>query len=793
MSESKNNQLDMFAAGLAKLMIKLRWLVILAAIGASIAIGSHASKLEFSNNYRAFFSAENPELLAFEEFQATYTKSDNFLFVLQPRDNSGAFTNDTLAAVEYLTEQGWQIPFALRVDSLSNFQHTYATEDDLIVEDLVSDATKLTPDELAAKQQIALAEPLLRNQLITLDAGVTAVSVVLQYPEIALTEVPEAVAAARALRADVEERFPNVDVHLTGTSMLNNAFSEAVQNDLASLVPAMFIVVLLATVIAVRSVSATAATLIIIILSSTIAMGFAGYTGVKLTGPSPMAPVIILTLAIADSIHILISMRGAMREGLEKRAAIIEATRINFLPVAVTSVTTMIGFLALNLSDSPPFRDLGTITAVGIFAAWFLSVTLLPALLSLAPIRVPQRAANSERGSLMLGFANVVIRHSRLLLVSLTALSAALIAFIPTIELSDQWREYFSPRMEFRSETDKVIEYFGFYPVEFSVPAGDSGGVSEPDYLEKLDAFTEWLRAQPNVTHVYSITDIMKRLNKNMNADDPDFYRLPGDRELSAQYLLLYELSLPYGLDLNDRINIDKSASRVTATLEGTVSTKRAREFFVEVDAWFDQNAPQYKAPPTGPQVMFTYIAQRNVESMIAGTSIAIFAIAIIMILALRSISMGLISLVPNAFPILTAFGVWAILVGEVGFSVAAIAAISLGIVIDDTVHFLTKFMRARREKGLSCADSIRYAFETVGVAIIVNTIVLGAGFLVMTLSAFKINMEMGLLTALTIGLALILDFLFLPALLLLIARFSGETVNTKGDDYVRHTYNAAA
>ena len=212
-----------------------------------------------------------------------------------------------------------------------------------------------------------------------------------------MTEVPEAVAAARALRADIEEKFPNIDVHLTGTSMLNNAFSESVRNDLGSLVPAMFLVVLVATMIAIRSPSATASTLVIIILSTIIAMGFAGYTGVKLTGPSPMAPVIILTLAIADSIHILISMRSAMSDGLEKRAAIIEATRINFLPVAVTSVTTMIGFLALNLSDSPPFRDLGTITAVGIFAAWFLSVTLLPALLSLSPIRVARARRRKER------------------------------------------------------------------------------------------------------------------------------------------------------------------------------------------------------------------------------------------------------------------------------------------------------------------------------------------------------------------------------------------------------------
>ena len=790
MPSTAKNRMDAFAVFLATWMIKLRWLVIIASIAVTAALGQNASKLEYSNNYRTFFSKENPELQAFEEFQGTYTKNDNLLFVLEPKDGRGAFTNETLAAVERLTEMGWQTPFVLRVDSVSNFQHTYAIEDDLIVEDLVENARDLTPEELQEKRAIALAEPLLREQLVTPDGGVTAVNVVLQYPEQSLTEVPEAVAAARAFRDEIEREFPHLDVHLTGTSALNNAFAEASLDDFTLLVPLMFAIIIVSAAIALRSASATAATIVIIILSCVTAMGFAGLIGVELAGPSPSAPIIILTLAIADSIHILISMRRAIRDGLEKRSAIIEAVRINFLPVGVTSITTIVGFLSLRFSDSPPFQDLGAITAVGILAAWVFSITLLPALLSLAPIRIKPRAAGEARGAAMLGLANFVIRHSRVLLVVMGLASATLISFIPTLALSDQWREYFAPRIEFRAETDEAIQHFGFYPIEYSVPAGEPGGISDPAFLQKLEAYTEWLREQPNVVHVYSFTDIMKRLNKNLNGDDPAYYRLPDNRELSAQYLLLYELSLPFGLDLNDRINIDKSATRVTATLDGYVSTERVREFLRESEQWFADNAPEMTAPPTGPQVMFTFIAQRNVESMISGTTLAIAAIAIIMILSLRSLSMGLISLIPNALPILSAFGLWALLFGEIGFSVAAVAAISLGIVIDDTVHFLSKYMRARRESGFSCADSIRYAFETVGVAIIVNTVVLTAGFMMLVFSAFKINMEMGLLTSMSIVFALILDFLFLPAFLLLLARFSGERIDVKGDSYVQHAFS---
>jgi predicted RND superfamily exporter protein len=365
-------------------------------------------------------------------------------------------------------------------------------------------------------------------------------------------------------------------------------------------------------------------------------------------------------------------------------------------------------------------------------------------------------------------FADFVISNHKRLLIGVGAATFALIAMIPTLEFNDQWVEYFDERIEFRTDSDKAQNHFGLYPIEFSVPSTGAGGVSEPEYLENIERFAEYLRAQPNVTHVYALSDIMKRLNRNMHGDDRAFHRLPADRELSAQYLLLYELSLPYGLDLNDRINIDKSATRVTATLSRT-RTAQTMAFFEDVKAWQQANWPAYMhTEPTSAAVMFTYISERNVQNMIAGTIVAIIAIAVILMFALQSVRLGALSLVPNGLPILTTFGAWALLVGSVGFSVATVASISLGIIVDDTVHFLSKYVRARNERSLDIEDSIRYAFHNVGIAIVVNTIILIAGFLVMTTSAFKMNVDLGLMTVLAIVFALILDFLLLPALLLL-------------------------
>lgn len=470
-------------------------------------------------------------------------------------------------------------------------------------------------------------------------------------------EVPEAVNFARDLAAQIEAEYPAIEVHLTGVSMLNNAFAETGMSDGATLMPMMFVVIFALTWLIIRSFYATFATLVIIALSSIIGMGVAGYFGVKLTPISMSAPIVILTLAVADSIHILLSLRGLMRDGMAKYEAIVEAVRINFLPVSITSITTIVGFLALNFSDAPPYWHLGNITAVGIAAAWLYSVTLLPALLSILPYRVKQTKSTEWSQRTMERFADLVIGNSRRLLIVVGIGTLAIISFIPTLDFDDQWVQYFDERIEFRRDSDKALEHFGLYPIEFSVPSTGAGGVSEPEYLDHLEQFTEYLRTQPNVTHVYSLSDIMKRLNRNMHGDDISWYRTPDDRELSAQYLLLYELSLPYGLDLNDRINIDKSATRVTATLAQT-TTAETKEFFNKVAAWQQANWPAYMhSEPTSAAVMFTYISERNMENMITGTIVAIATIALIMMFALQSVRLGLLSLVPNGLPILTTFG----------------------------------------------------------------------------------------------------------------------------------------
>ena len=423
----------------ARWILKWRWAVVVLTVLIAAIIGRGASGLFFDTNYRAFFSEHNPQLQAFEELQNIYTQNDNIMFVLAPKDKK-VFTAANLSAVEKLTAESWKMPFAIRVDAVTNFQHTHAEDDDLIVEDLVEGPMEQPAGLLAQAQAVAINEPFLRRRLIDPEASVTGVNVTLQLTGDA-TELPQAVAYARQLADEIRTAYPNIEVYITGIAMLNNAFMEVSQNELKTLVPLMFLAMSLIMIFSLRSVSGTLATLMLLVLSVMIAMGTAGFFNIGLTPPSGQAPIIILTLAIADSIHILVTMLAEMRNGRRKYDAIVESIRVNFTPVFLTSISTIIGFLSLNFSDVPPFNHLGNITAVGVFAAFVLSVSFLPALAAILPIRV--KIKQQEKSGLMDRLAAFVIDRRTVLLWGSAVVMMILITLIPLNRLDDRFVEIF--------------------------------------------------------------------------------------------------------------------------------------------------------------------------------------------------------------------------------------------------------------------------------------------------------------------------------------------------------------
>lgn len=760
-----SKHLERFGVG----VLRWRWPILALTLLFVVFMAAGGQYIKISNDSRIFFSADNPQLLAFEALEATYTEANTVLIAVAPKPESsatGIFTGDALTAVAELTEEGWLLPYSTRVDSLTNFSHTWADGDKLIVEDLVAYPADLRPQDLARIENVALSEIQLVNRLVAADGRTTAVLVNFVLPDESAEAVTEISGKVKEIVAAARAQHPDLNYYVTGSVITSRAFGDATFDDLSTLGPIIILVIAVVMALLLRSITGTIATLLVVLFAATTAMGFAGWSGMILSSGNVGAPTIIMTVAIAHSVHVISTIMLGMRAGLAKRKAILESLRVNFHPVFLTTITTAIGFLSMNFSDAPPFHNLGNLVALGVVSAFVFSLTFVPALIYILPFRVRMRREGQT--AFFDSFGAFVVRRRTPLLVGMTALIIGLAAGVPQIELNDNWTKYFDERYEFRRDTDYIINNLsGVEVFEFSLPAGGDGAINDPEYIARVDQFAEWYRDQPKIIHVSAFPDIMKRLNMNMHGDDPDYYRIPEEHDLAAQYLLLYELSLPFGRDLNDQIDVAKSTTRMTV-VGRDMSAREQRESANAANQWLQDNMPpEMAAEATGLTMMFAYISKRNIEGMLRGTVIAMALISLILIVALKSIPIGLLSLMPNFVPAAMSFGLWGYMIGHVGVAASVVTAVTFGIVVDDTIHFLSKYLRARRERKLDPQQAVRFAFSSVGHALWTTTAVLALGFAVLATSGFEVNWSLGILTAMTIIIALAADFFFLPPLLM--------------------------
>ena len=746
-----------------------RWLVaapwLWAAVTIALTLGAMTGLpgLRFTTDYQTYFSDDNPALQAQQALERHFGTRHTVVVAISA-DEGTLFDNDRLAALRELTDDMGLLPHATGSSSLTNFFTPRADGDDLRAEALIPDIL-FDANTLAALQAEALAEPRVLHGLLGASGEVTAVIGYFDLPDLdSDAETAEVNAAVRERAARFEADNPGLSTYFIGSLPFNQAMADAAAFDLQYRYPVAMLLMITLLWWSLRGINPMFITLGVIGMSTLTALGVAGHLGLKLTTASMAAPLIILTLSVSDCVHILSSYFKIRHESDATPAeALTRSIRINLLGLSLTTLTTVVGFLSFNFNDSPPFRDLGNLVAVGVAAALFYSLTLLPAwLLITRPAGRPLRTLK------MATIADFVVRRQRLLRRVGALVVIGLTAAIPLNRFGDDYVKFFSPALDFRQHTEFVGQHLmGVQFLEYAVPSGEDGGISEPAYIKRLEAFAEWLRDQPGVRKVSTVNELLMRLNQVMHADDPAQYRLPESRGMAAQYLLLFELSLPSGSDLSHLVNFNKSVSRVSLGLN-EMTNEDVRQLDSRAQAWMATNwPPEMHATGTGVPVMFARIAQRNFQAMIWGNLISFTLVALIFILAFRHWRVGAISLIPNFAPMLMGFGIWGLLVGEVGMSLAVVVSLTLGIVVDDSIHFLSRYMQGRRERGLSPEHAVRHAFGDVGAALWVTTATLAAGFACLSASSFLLTAHLGMLTVLIIVLALIADFLFLPALLL--------------------------
>ncbi len=742
------------------------WLIIVTSLLFVLATTAGVIRLTFTSDLRAYFSEENPQLQAFEDMEHRFSKQDSLIFLVSS-ETQDLFSPTGLGLVEFLTDEGWTLPHVRRVDSIQNYQYTAVDGDDLDIDSMFY-ADDL-PENLTELMNKTLGERNIPNRLLSEDGQVTLILLTLNLPDNQTSEATrEAVYAAREFLDEVRPRYPDFLIELGGSATSNLTMSEAIRLDIESLLLIAYLVMLTVIILMLRTFSGVVLTSAMMGLSVTTTMGIFGWLGYQLTPPTGFVPTAIITIAVADTIHILVSYYFNLQHGQSREEALKGSLRINASPVFITSVTTMIGVLSLNTSDSPPYRDMGNMIAVGVMVAWTLSMTLLPAIVRVLP--APANYRKEEKpASWIDDFANFVIKRHKTLFFGMLALVVISASLIPRNNLTESWHAFYDETFEIRRTIDHMDKDLkSLHSLYFIADSGESDGVNQVAFLEQLDAFRSWLMAQPEVVQVTALSDTLKNLNQQLHADDPEWYRVPDSAEAAAQYLLLYELSLPLGLGLETTMTSDRSATRLQATLSRTDSAH-----IIEIEkravAWAAANTPLLNIQEaTGLDIVFSNLTYRNIKAMIEGTIMALVVITLVMIAVLRSPRMGLISMIPNVFPAVMSYGLWALIHGQVDTATSVVACLSLGIVVDDTVHFLSKYNHARVDLGKSTEDAIRYAFRTVGVALLITSAILVGGFAVMEFSHFSPTRSMGLLLALTIFVALIIDFLLLPPLLLL-------------------------
>ena len=361
-----------------------------------------------------------------------------------------------------------------------------------------------------------------------------------------------------------------------------------------------------------------------------------------------------------------------------------------------------------------------------------------------------------------------VIHRYKILIPVCIVVTVFLASFIPTIEYNNQYIDFLKESQAIRRDTDYAAKHLtGIFQVTYSFRADGPGGICEPEYLERLDAFDTWILEQEGVTHVLGLSSTMKRLNKLIHRGDEDFSRIPDTREAATTALKLYERSLPKGLTLRSQINADWSATRTIVTTSNLRSAEIDR-LARDAAAWMETNMPEHqRSDSMGPWVMFAEISKVMQRGMIVGAPLALALVSIVLIFALRSLRFGLLSLVPNLLPLVAALGFWGMVGLDMDLAMSGVMAMGIGIIVDDTVHFMSKYLRARREQHLDPKEAVRYAYASVGKALVITSFVLGAGFMTLILSIFTTTVNMGLLTTLVIVFALVGDLLFLPPLLI--------------------------
>ncbi|MBD3241421.1 MAG: MMPL family transporter, partial [Chitinivibrionales bacterium] len=683
------------------------WVAAICLLSAAAATG--ISMLRVTYDHRAFFSRSTPLLQRQEHLQRLYGTDRNVYFCMVSRSGS-VFTPENIRSLRTLVSAATELPSVSQVASILSYKRVRPGILGPRLVSVLADSGAPRPDTLMELARELTAEPLLQGRLVSESGHAAGVFATVDIPDSNRSAAAAIARDARAIADAVSAANQDIDIYVTGGVLLDVAFSEAAADDMVTLAPLMLLVVTAVVLLLFRSMRLAAAILSVVVLAACAAMGVAGWAGIAITPPVAVVPVIVLTVGIADSIHLVTAFLHARHKGRGPVWSLITALRQTAAPIAVTSLAALAGFANLNTSEVPPFRHMGNSVCVGVAWCYALTMVLLPLLL--VGIRVPARRER-RHGLLGTTLGIFVSKHAFALSLTVLVAAGAAVSGIRMIRFDDTFIDYFSSRYRFRTDTDATVaELSGIDYVECSIAAPPDSGIRAAGYLTAVDSVGADMRRLPSVRHVLSLPLVLRTAAAGLRSDTAADTRLPGD---GLRRLLLERLlgGAEGRSAFPPVVSTDTAQTRLVATL-GKVSAAQLRLLESRLQDGLRSRFADGRYTIGGISLLFAHLARRNTISMLAGIALTLVAAVLLVTLVSRSLVLGFVSLVPNIAPAAIAAGLWGYLFGTAGLGVSVAAAMTLGVIVDDTIHFLYGFLGARRDCRCSAREAIALAFRHV-------------------------------------------------------------------------------
>ncbi len=756
----------------AQSIIKYRWkIVIILPLLIILLFSLNLKKAGIETDFKIWFDEDSQVMQNFEHFKETFGSNDKLMIAIRSED--GIFKKDVLINIQKITDELWQTKFVARVDSITNFQYVYTNKEDkdeIIVEKFLSDIDTLSNEELKQKEQIAKNDVQMKNLLISEDGKTAVILASMVYSK--YLKSSDYITFYNNVNEIIEKnKLKTVEYHNIGVPAYTNAFMEAINSNAEIFFPIILLTIIFLLFIIFRNIYSILLPLTIVILTILFVAGFTFALGYKLNTITSMFPIFIVAIAIADSIHILWVWKYKREEGFSNNESIVCSIEKNFTPALITSLTTFAGFISLGISKIIPMQAFGILLASGSVMAFILSVIFLPAILSIANPLVKTKKQKTINLKIFINkYTKFIVKNDKAIVVSSLIFILFCIVGVKDISIDTEFAKQFSEETSIRKSSDFVEKNIGgTISIEIIIDSKEKSGITNPKLMQAVEDFNKAFKNKfEKIRHINSLTQVVKRYHKLMNGGNDKFYKIPDSKELISQYMLLYSLSLPRGMGINDMMDVESRFLRVTAMMNIASETEKM-QIYEWTKNWWKQNS-NFTATIEGITMISGHMKVQLTDTIIKSIFLALIFVTFIFWVTFKSKFFMLISTLPNIAPLLISIGLTGWFSINLDLGMAIVFVIIIGIAIDDTVHFLSKY-KVAIQKTKILSEAIEEALLFSGTAIVITTIVLVLSFGTFLFSNFTVYSNFGLLSSISLSLAMLFDLMLLPAIISLVEK----------------------